>query len=257
VNVKQAANVLDLIEFFAEHKRPAALAEIAKRFDWPRSSTFNLLGTLASRGYLYEPRARGGYYPSPLWLSLLQQIERAEPIPDQFRSLLRALVDRSGETAVLAATSGTCAVFIDAVESPNAIRYTAAPGKLIPLHVTATGRALLSLLSPADRAGILRRATFERYTPTTLMSVAAVEKEIQRSLQRGWFEGAAEYTVDLGGVALPLQVPHRQFAVLVAGPMSRVKTRSKELAKIIASEVENHLADLLPTEPKKQRAAAG
>ncbi|MEO8310113.1 MAG: IclR family transcriptional regulator [Caldimonas sp.] len=257
MNVKQAANVLDLIEFFAAHKRPAALAEIAKHFEWPRSSTFNLLGTLASRGYLYEPRARGGYYPSPLWLSLLQQIERAEPIPDQFRALLRAVVERSGETAVLAATSGTCAVFIDAVESPNAIRYTAPTGKLIPLHVTATGRALLSLLSPADRAGLLRRATFERYTPTTLMSVAAVEKEIQRSLQRGWFEGAAEYTIDLGGVALPLQVPHRQFAVLVAGPMSRVKTRSKELARIIASEVDRHLADLLPAEPKKQRAAAG
>ncbi|MEO5843583.1 MAG: IclR family transcriptional regulator [Caldimonas sp.] len=253
MNVKQAANVLDLIEFFAEHKRPAALAEIARHFDWPRSSTFNLLGTLASRGYLYEPRARGGYYPSPLWLSLLQRIDRAEPIPDQFRALLRALVERTGETAVLAATSGTFAVFIDAVESPNAIRYTAAAGKLIPLHVTATGRALLSLLSPADRAGILRRATFERYTPTTLMSVAAVEKEIQRSRQRGWFEGAAEYTVDLGGVALPLQVPHRQFAVLVAGPMSRVKTRGGDLARIIASEAGSHLADLMPAEPKKRR----
>ena len=257
MNVKQAANVLDLIEFFASHKRPAALAEIAKHFNWPRSSTFNLLGTLAGRGYLYEPRARGGYYPSPLWSSLLQQIERAEPIPDQLRALLHALVERTGETAVLAATSGTYAMFIAAVESPHAIRYTAPTGKLIPLHVTATGRALLSLLSPVDRAGVLRRATFERYTPTTLMSVAAVEKEIQRSLQRGWFEGAAEDTLDLGGVAMPLPVPQRQFAVLVAGPMSRVKTRSKELAKIMSSEIENHLADLVAAEPRTQRAAAG
>ncbi|MDQ6639096.1 MAG: hypothetical protein M3Z15_05455 [Pseudomonadota bacterium] len=116
---------------------------------------------------------------------------------------------------------------------------------------------MLSLLAPADRAGILRRATFERYTPTTLMSVAAVEKEIQRSLQRGWFEGAAEYTSDLGGVAMPLQVPHRQFAVLVAGPMSRVKARSKELARIIATEVENHLGELLPAKANRQRAGAG
>ncbi len=239
MNVKQAANVLDLIEFFAEHKRPAAQAEIARHFDWPRSSTFNLLGTLAGRGYLYEPRARGGYYPSPLWLSLLQQI---------------ALVERTGETAVLAATSGTHAVFIDAIESPHAIRYTAAPGKLIPLHVTATGRALLSLLSPADRAAILRRATFERYTPTTLMSVAAVEKEIERSIRRGWAEGAAEYTADLGGVAMPLQVPHRQFAILVAGPMSRVKTRSKELAKIIATEAQSHLGALQPAPPRRPPA---
>jgi IclR family acetate operon transcriptional repressor len=246
--------VLDLIEFFAQHRRPAALAEIARHFDWPRSSTFNLLGTLAGRGYLYEPRARGGYYPSPLWSSLLQQIEGAEPIPEQFRALLRALVERTQETAVLAATSGTHAVFVDSVESPHAIRYTAKPGKLIPLHVTATGRALLSLLTPADRASVLRRATFERYTPTTLMSVAAVEKEIQRSVERGWFEGAAEFTHDLGGVAMPLPVPHRQFAVLVAGPMFRVKTRSKELAKIISSEVETHVGDLLARDVRRPAA---
>lgn len=246
MNVKQVANVLDLIEYFAEQRQPATLAEIAKHFGWPRSSTFNLLGTLAGRGYLYEPRARGGYYPSPKWQALLQQIERAEPIPPQFRALLQALADRTGETAVLAGTSGMQAVFIDAIESANAIRYIASPGKLIPLHVTATGRALLSLLTPADRAGVLRRATFERYTPTTLMSVAAVEAEIERSVKRGWFESNAEFTADLGGVSMPLKLPHRHFALLVAGPMFRVQPRGSELAKIIGEEIDAHLADLLP-----------
>lgn len=243
MNVKQAANVLDLLEFFAMHRRPASLAEIARHFEWPRSSTFNLLGTLAARGYLYEPKARGGYYPTPLWSSMVQQIEIADPIPQQLHGLLEALVQETGETAVLAAASGACALFVDSVEAPHAIRYTARPGKLIPLHVTATGRALLSQMAPADRASILRRATFERYTPTTLMSVAAVEKEIKKSLERGWFEGNAEFTTDLGGVAVPLKMPHRQFAVLVAGPMFRVKARSAELAKIMTREIARHLAN--------------
>lgn len=257
VNVKQATNVLELIEFFAKHRRPATLAEISKHFDWPRSSTFNLLGTLAGRGYLYEPHARGAYYPSPLWLVLLQKVERAEPIPEQFRALLRALAERTGETAVLAATSGNQALVIDVVESPHAIRYTAKLGKIIPLHVTATGRALLSRLTPSDRASVLRRATFERYTPTTLMSVDAVEREIQRSLQRGWFEGDAEYTLDLGGVAMPLMVPHRNFALLVAGPMFRIKNRSEEFVKIMAVEIAQHLGDLVSGETKRNVPGAG
>lgn len=241
MNVKQAANVLDLIEFFAKHRKPATLAEIAKYFEWPRSSTFNLLGTLAARGYLYEPHGRGAYYPSPLWSSVVQQIEGADPIPHRLHRLLETLVEQTGETAVLAAASGANAVFVDAVESPLAVRYTARPGKMIPLHVTATGRALLSMMSPVDRATILNRATFERYTPTTLMSVAAVEKEIKKSLERGWFEGNAEFTHDLGGVALPLAMPHRQFAVLVAGPMFRLQERSQELARIMAREIQRHV----------------
>jgi IclR family transcriptional regulator, acetate operon repressor len=243
VNVKQAANVLDLLEFFAVHKQPATLAEIARHFEWPRSSTFNLLGTLASRGYLYEPKARGGFYPSPLWASLIRDLESADPIPQQLHQMLEALQQRTGETAILAAASGAYAVFVDAVESPHAIRYTAKPGKMVPLHVTATGRALLSQMAPADRTTILRRATFERYTATTLMSVAAVEKEIKRSIERGWFEGNGEFTEELGGVALPLKMPHRQFAVLVAGPVSRVKARSAELAGLIQKEIARNVRE--------------
>jgi DNA-binding IclR family transcriptional regulator len=246
--VKQAANVLDLLEFFAKHRQPASLGEIAKAMGWPRSSTFNLLGTLAARGYLYEPRARGGFYPSPLWSTLLQKIESAEPIPEQLRQLLRALVARTGETAFLAAASSSSAVYVDVAESPQSIRYTAAPGKLVPLHVTATGRALLSQMSGAERAAVLRRATFERYTPNTLMSVAAVEKEIQKSLERGWFEGNAEYTADLGGVSLPLRLPHRQFAITVAGPMNRLRDRAAEIARIVQEEISRNAGDLLGEE---------
>jgi DNA-binding IclR family transcriptional regulator len=244
VNVKQAANVLDLIEFFAAHRRPATLAEIAKHFDWPRSSTFNLLGTLVNRGYLYEPRARDGYYPAPVLATLTAQIEEAQPIPHELHQLLEQLVEETGETAVLAAVSGAHALFVDAVESPHAIRYTARPGKRIPLHVTATGRALLSQLSPEERGVVLRKATFERYTPTTPMSIEAVETEIVRSMRLGWFEGHAEYTDSLGGVALPLGLPHRQFAVLVAGPMFRVEHRTRELVETVRHFMAQHLANV-------------
>ncbi len=244
MNVKQAANVLDLVEFFAGHQRPATLAEIAKHFDWPRSSTFNLLGTLAARGFLYEPEARAGYYPAPLWASLVRQIEAAQPIPRQLHDLLELLVEKTGETAVLAAVSGAQALFVDAVESAQAIRYTATPGKQIPLHVSATGRALLSQMQAGERAALLRKAAFERYTPTTLMSAAAVEKEIRTSQERGWFEGNAEYTPELGGVALPLELPGRQLALLVAGPLYRVKDRIPKLAAQMQQELQRKLAEL-------------
>jgi len=257
VNVKQAANVLDLLEYFAEHRQPASLADIARHFDWPRSSTFNLLGTLASRGFLYEPVARGGYFPSPLWSGLVRQIESADPVPMQLHQLLEALQRKTGETAVLAAASGAFAVFVDSVESPSAVRYAARPGKMVPLHVTATGRALMSQMDAAERAKVLRRAAFERYTPTTLMSVAAVEKEIRRSLDRGWFEGNGEFTADLGGVALPLAMPHRQFAVLVAGPMFRLQGRAAELAGVLRAEVARHLGGSVGAEAAPGAAARG
>ncbi len=237
---KQAANVLDLIEFFAEHRHPATLGDIASHFGWPRSSTFKLLGTLKSRGYLYEPRAKAGYYPAPLLANLVSQIEQAQPVPKDLRTLLEELVEETGETAVLAAASDSYAVFIETVESPISVRYTAPVGKRIPLHVTATGRTLLSQMNPKSRASILKKAAYQRYTDTTLLSAEEVEREIQASIERGWFQGNAEYTPDLGGVALPFQLDNRCFAVLVAGPTFRVASRLPELANILARHIDNY-----------------
>ena len=76
-------------------------------------------------------------------------------MPDALHQLLETLQARTGETAVLAVASGANAVFVDSVESRQAVRYAARPGKMVPLHVTATGRALLSQMTPADRAKVL------------------------------------------------------------------------------------------------------
>jgi len=237
MDVRQVANVLELIAFFAERGRPATLAEISRHFGWPRSSTFNLLGTLVSRGFLYEPRAREGYYPSPRWSELVQRIERAAPISAPLRALTQTLWERIGETIVLAAVSGSQALFIHTIESAHAVRYSAAVGKLVPLHVTATGRALLSLMPDADREAILKKARFERYTASTLLSVDAVETEIARSRARGWFESAAEFTPDLGGVAVALPLKDRQLAVLAAGPILRVQPNYVRMAQLMREEI--------------------
>lgn len=44
------------------------------------------------------------------------------------------------DAAVLAAVSGSHVLFLDALESPHAIRHTAQLGKLVPLQGSVTGR---------------------------------------------------------------------------------------------------------------------
>lgn len=228
--VRQAAHVLELLEYFARRRRPATLSEVAQDLGWPRSSTFNLLGTLAERGFLYEPRVREGFYPTPRLLTLARTITEAEPLPEAVTILLRDLVEETGETAGIAAASGTEAVFIEVCESPRPIRYFAQPGLRMPIHITSCGRAILSQLGAAERAAVLRKVTFERHGPATPMSVAEVEAEIRRSVERGWFQNLAEFSQDLCGVSLPLPLDGRHLALVVAGPLNRMQERIPALA---------------------------
>ena len=228
--VRQAANVIELLEYFAARRRPATLSEIAQDLGWPRSSTFNLLGTLAERGWLYEPRARDGFYPTPRLLTLARTIADAEPLPEPITALLRELMEETGETTAIAASAGTAAVFIEVCESQQRIRYFAQVGLRMPIHLTSCGRAILSQYTAAECASVLRRASFERYGPTTPMSVAEVEAEIRRSMERGWFQNFSEFSQDLIGVSLPLPLEGRQLALVVAGPVHRIQHRIPELA---------------------------
>ena len=243
MEVKPVSNLLTLLEYFAKRQAPATLAEIAEDLGWPRSSTHILLSTLLAKGYLYEPQARKGYDPSSRWQHVQAQIQAAAPLPDSLHRMLATLVERTGETAVLAGVSGGQAVFLDVLESPHAVRYTAQIGKCVPLHATATGRALLAQMSPSERSALLRKAHFERYTPNTLMSVQAVEDEIVRSQHRTWFEGAAEFSQDLGGIALALPYPGRQLALLIAGPTSRMLGKEAQIAAMMQTEITTFCAE--------------
>lgn len=228
--VRQAANVLELMEYFASRKRPATMAEISDDLGWPRSSTFNLVGTVAEKGWLYEPRQRGGYYPSPRWLALARIVADAEPLPEAAHGLIARIARETGETTAVAALAGTSAIFLDVVESQQPVRYFAKIGDRVPIHASSVGRAILAQHSPEERQAIYRRINFERFSDTTPMSAERIEADLQEAAARGYHQSASEYIPDLAGVALPLPIGPRRLSIVVAGPTSRCLERRPQTA---------------------------
>jgi DNA-binding IclR family transcriptional regulator len=236
--VRQAANILEIMEFFARTKKPATLAEIADHFGWPRSSTFNLLATLSEKGYLYEPRPRGGFYPTPRWLTMARMASEVEPLPPWTHALIAELSAETGETASITAPSGVWAVFIDVVESQAPIRYFATIGHRVPIHAAASGRALLLQYSKEERDQFYRKIEFKQYGPSTPISIEAVETELRNSIARGYCQSFGDYSRDLAGAAIPLPIGDRRLSVVVAGPEFRIGPRVPEVAALIVRSVE-------------------
>jgi DNA-binding IclR family transcriptional regulator len=238
--VKQAVNTLQILEYFSERLRPATLAEIADDLGWPRSSTFNLVGTLVDRGYLYQPRSRGGYYPSPRWAVLAQAVSDAEPLRSEIVKLALDLAHETGETTVVAARSGVNAVFLAVIESRHSVRYSAKIGDCVPIHASSVGRALLAQIPYSKRQALYRRISFERYSPTSPTSPDKVEAELAHAIELGHHQSNAEYLPDLVGVSLPLPIPSSQrlLSILVVGPVSRCLERRDETAESMKKHIE-------------------
>ena len=231
--VRQAANALQILEFFAERQRPANAAEIADALGWPRSSTFKLVGTLAGMGYLYEPLPRGGHYPSPRWLELAEKVSQADPLPAELEPLIRDVMQESGETVAISAPAGAHAMFVAVAESRQPVRYFARVGDRVPIHASSAGRALLAQMRAEEREALYRRVDFTSYSATTPMTPESVEAELAEAAARGWHQSNAEYTPDLAGVAVPLAYAGRRLSIVVVGPVSRCLERRAETAALL------------------------
>lgn len=228
--VKQIANLLDLLDFFARAKRPLSVAKIIKEFGWARSSAFNIISTLVERGYLYQTKARGGYFPTSKWMEFARQMTEAQPLPESVRDLLVQIMKETGETAVLAAPAGTNVVFLDVVDPPAAVRFICSIGERQPIHVTSSGQAILSQYSATERARTLKRIKYQRYKPDSPMSPETVERNIQKGLKRGWFLNVEGYAPGVSGIGVPFVFGERRDAIVVGAPTERVKNHTEEIA---------------------------
>jgi IclR family transcriptional regulator, acetate operon repressor len=240
--VRQAANALQILEYFAERLKPASAAELADDLDWPRSSTFKLIGTLASKGYLYEPQARGGYYPSPRWLELAEKVSRADPLPAELHRLVQDVQAATGETTCVTAPAGVSAIFVEVEESLQSVRYFARVGERVPIHASSAGRALMAQMTPEERESLYRKIDFQTYSPTTPMSPERVEADLAEAVARGYHQSNSEYTPDLAGVAMPLPFAERRLSIVVVGPVSRCLERRPQMAATLGA----HIAALKP-----------
>jgi IclR family transcriptional regulator, acetate operon repressor len=190
---------------------------------------------------MYEPARRGGYYPTPRWQRIADTIVAADGLSTQLSGLLAQLAEDTSETAAVAAASATYSLYLNVVESTSAIRYTGHPGARIPIHASASGRALLSLYTEAERRSTYSRLRFVRYGSNALMNAEEVEAEIQASQKRGWFQSLNEYDADLASVALPIMVDERRLAIMVAGPAHRLGPRCAEVVKLMRLGIEARL----------------
>ena len=230
MRVRQVDNALDLFELFARDKRPLTLTIIADELGMPKSSVFNLIDTLLSRGLIYETRQRGGYYPTPRLHEIATSIMEGDVFLQRIHGALEELAEATGETVLLAARQGAEVIYIDVVESASPIRYFARCGERRPLYTTSTGKAILTSYDKAERARILEQVDFVRHQETTFTDAGKLLAELDAAVARGWTEDRAEFTPDVMGIGVPLAHGARRFGLAIAGPLYRMEYQRDVLA---------------------------
>ena len=176
-----------LFEAFASVGTPQSLSEISHLLDTPLSTCHGLVRALQDGGYLYAHKSSRQHYPTRRLLQISETIAANDPVAKYFDRHMSTLRDLTAETVILGASQKDTVVYLNVVESPNVIRYSARPGDMKPLHSSALGKLMLGEAPARDREALIGSLSLEAVTDNTLTDLDALRRDLDAAREAGLY----------------------------------------------------------------------
>jgi IclR family acetate operon transcriptional repressor len=218
---------LRILETIASNGGSASLAETVRRTALHRSTAHHLLQTLVSFGYLRQDPQTRSYELTAKLFRLTARVWTPEQIGHIGQSIAAELTALTGEGSSVAALRGGEVVIVAKSDPENPFRVVQDIGASRPIHATAVGKAIVAFLPPPERAALLAKLSFERYTSRTLTTREALEKEFGRIRSAGYAIDDEEHYEGVRCIAAPIFAYNgRAVASLcIVGPKVRLTRR--------------------------------
>ncbi len=183
--IQSVLKAIDVMYVFSSTEPTLSLGEISKRLNMPKSTTHNLLNTLASRGFIERVNDES-YALGTAIISLAQSTRVNAELRDRAAPLLRELADIVTESVYLTYLDGDHVLYIYAIETPNRLMARSAVGDRVQLHCTGVGKAILAALPDLTIEEIVTRSGLTRFTDYTITDLDELKREMEATRQRGY-----------------------------------------------------------------------
>lgn len=220
--VKSLENALDIVDAITR-LRGAGVTELAREVDISKSAIYKHLSTLERRGYVVRIDEKKYDLGLP-WLTY-GGYARNRMVPlHRIQGVLRELANETGELILFSALVNDASMPLYHARGEHAVTTDSFAGVQLPLHCTATGKAILAVLG--DRADpVLDRIELEAYTENTLTDRAELEADLERTREQGYSLEDEERIEGMRGVGAAItneMTGEVLGAIALTGPSHRV-----------------------------------
>jgi DNA-binding IclR family transcriptional regulator len=192
--VPAVARATAILELLGEAGVAIASNEIARRLDFPKSSTANICLELEAAGLVV--RRDSGYALGRKLVELGGQYLGSIDALREYYDLCASLPVMSREGSRIAILDGTDVLYLGRYEGRQQIRLTANIGDRFPAICTATGKALLANLPRGEAEERYREkpSAFIQLTNKSLKNVAELSKDLEATREHGYATDDEETT---------------------------------------------------------------
>jgi IclR family transcriptional regulator, acetate operon repressor len=231
--IRVIARAADILKTLGQHPEGLTLREIANQVNLPRSTVQRIVKALDDANFVIAASPTSGVRLGPA-LTLLAGSAKQIDIVQICRPLLIKLNKDCGETVDFAVLGNDKAVVVDQIPGIHRLVAVTAIGSSLPLHASASGKALLAQLPAHELASLRKRYRLVQFTKNTLRDWAALEAELAQIRRDGIAYDQEECFAGIRCVAEAICGPNGEVgAVSIPVPGERFETTKDNLVQIL------------------------
>lgn len=207
-------------------------ADLARDLGVPVTTTLRIMSTLQLEGL--ARKVDGRFELGPVLIQLGDAALAGTEVRDLALPLLRRLTDLTDETAHLAIPCDDRALIVAVQDSLHPLRAASRPGFLADLHCSSTGKVFLAFLHRERIAEILADNPPTPRTPATQVAVAAIEREAEVTLSRGYSLDNEEFHPGVRCLAAPVFAADGKVTAAIGITAATVRFTAARVPEIAA-----------------------
>lgn len=184
---------VEILKLVSKNPEGITLDDICEQLSLPKTSAYDIITTLVEMGMANVQKGQKQTYTIGLTayrigINYTNNLDFLGVIEPELKAFSREV----GKTVFFGVRSDHEVVYICKFEPENPIITTATVGTKNPMYCTSLGKAILAYTDEGTRQQVTSRITFRRKTDNTIMTLEALERELNRVKSQGYALDARE-----------------------------------------------------------------
>jgi DNA-binding IclR family transcriptional regulator len=227
--IRVIARAADILNALSKHQDGLSLGEIALQVKLPRSTVQRIVQALDDANFVIAASPTSGVRLGPALLPIAAAVKTFS-IAELLRPLIVQLSKDTGETIDVAVVGNDKAVVVDQIPGSHPLLAVSALGTSLPLHSSASGKALMASLSPERLHKLKNRLRLSVVTQNSITNWNALEQELNSIRRSGVAIDIEEYVIGICAVAVTIRGPEGEIAAIsIPVPKDRFQATRKHL----------------------------
>ena len=251
VGVQSLGRAFGILEEVARHREGINLADLSKRVGLHNSTTFHLVKTMVSLGYIRQEKNKRYRVGRPLFALAASSLDEIEMV-NLATPILEDLSRATGESGHFAVRMGDSVIVVARTSGPGAFQLTDRVGVIRPAHCTALGKIMLAALRPDQLQRFVERVELKPSTEKSITEVALLLREIEDVRRSGIAFDDGEFNAEVRCIAVPV----RDFtgnvvgALGISGPVWRLTIQALQSRSKIVQAAADRLSAEFGAKPE-------